>query len=201
MADEFPEPIADGTVAQVLVRYTGPKEGAVLWRGPKSKSEYSFSKGSPDDLRWVLVDDLDLFLSRPNQFEILEQTRIDPEELARRAQERAVSELRAQVTEMARVIERAVLISSPAPRSVAKGRTGRPRRGEQDQLVYHLHRHCPDGWTLSELAAKFLDESYTAPATTMGKRLLAFERRYPDLAARDGCRYCQEASCPPRPGK
>lgn len=184
-----PEPIHGGTVAQVLAEYFGPRVGSVLYRG-RSGSQYLFSAGRPDCLRWVLAEDVALFSRRPDEFLIHEETRIDPERERWRTIEMGVAELRAQLA----AAEPAAPAGRPH-RGVERGR-GRPRRSNEElQHWLHLHEHTSPRWTYSDIAVHVAKLDGEDPGGALGTAV----RRFKGALGPDRCAECVAGRFPSAP--
>ena len=74
-----PRLIDGGRVAQVIVEYTGLRQGRVLYRGPVSGRDYGFDASPLGRQLYVLLEDAEHF-RRLIDFRVLEESKIDPME-------------------------------------------------------------------------------------------------------------------------
>jgi hypothetical protein len=90
-----PPPIDKSRVDQTMVRCIGGGAGATTYTGVSSRRSYRVARGQRF---WVLNEDLPRFRLMPPIFEVLEDTRIDPEKLRQEDLERRILDrLRASV--------------------------------------------------------------------------------------------------------
>jgi transcriptional regulator with XRE-family HTH domain len=76
---QTPRLIDGGHVAQVIVEYTGLRQGKVLYRGPVSGRHYGFDASPLGRQLYVLLEDADHF-RRLSEFRVLEESKIEPRE-------------------------------------------------------------------------------------------------------------------------
>lgn len=77
-----PRLIDGGRVAQVIVEYTGVRQGRVLYHGPASGHDYGFDASPLGRRGYVLFEDAEHF-RRLTDFRVLEESKIDPQDQAR----------------------------------------------------------------------------------------------------------------------
>jgi hypothetical protein len=190
----------DPEAVRVLVRYCGRNGAAALWTGEVSGHPHSFSNSPGENLHWVAEEDLAKFRRLPDDFVVCDDTRVDPP----RDRQRAI-QLQAETRDRETRLQLEALQAQftqltagvTAPVKAPSRRVGRPPRGDQDHLAYHLKYHCPDGWKLKDLAKKFITEDLGDPAAAMGRRLHRFAEHHPDLTDAERCLYCRDAECYP----
>lgn len=147
----LPRPIEDGTVAQSIVRYCGLRLGNVSYRGLSSRREYRFGASPGNDMHYVLDEDLSRFRLLQD-FEVLEEGRIDPAADAHRREEERIAALEARLHQLADQPDGSDSrsTSSSAPSSQRRGRP--PVQTEENDLGWHLKHHTGGDWTASQIA-------------------------------------------------
>ena len=113
----LPRPIDNGQVDQTVVEYIGGRLGAVTYRGPSGRG-YRFDASPRNKRKYVLAEDLDYFRRFQVDFQVLKETRIDPEAEKLKAMEAAVGDH--MVKEVTRLL---------APKGTAKRKDAQRRRG------------------------------------------------------------------------
>ncbi len=189
-----PRPIDDGRVAQAIVAYTGNRMGAFTIRGSSGR-EYRFSALPSGSRQYVLSEDLER-LRLLVDFQVLEETFIDPEADRIRKLESDLAGLRADAeSREARLEETVGGVLRDHDELQRRRRTrkpgGRPRipLSELRQL-WHLRHHSLPPWSIEALAIKFLGDHYATPRTTISTRLSRFKKDHPELLAEDDCPWC-----------
>jgi hypothetical protein len=188
-----PRPIDNGQVDQTVVEYTGPRLGAVTYRGPSGR-EYRFSAFPSDSKQYVLSEDLERFRGRPD-FRVLEETRIDPEAKKLKAIETAVGDrLVREVTHLLR------------PDGIGERKRAPRRRGgrppvpiKEQERLWHLRHHSLPRWSIEALATEFLGDNYATPRATISTRLARFKKAHPELTSEDDCPWCAKGYAPNPP--
>jgi len=187
----LPRPIDNGQVDQTVVEYTGPRVGAVTYRGPSGR-EYRFSALPSDKRRYVLGQDLEYF-RRFVDFRVLEETRIDPERQRRKKFESRV------ITKVAELLNE---YGPPRKRRGHGKRGGRPPIALVElQRLWHLRHHCLPPWSVEALATEFLPDDYATPRATISTRLARFKKSHPELTSEDDCPWCAKGYSPSPPTK
>lgn len=191
---QLPRLIDDGRIAQAIVEYTGNRTGAFTVRGPSGR-EYRFSALPSGNKQYVLSEDLERFRLLVD-FQVLEETFIDPEADRIRKLESDLAILRADAESREARLEEAVggVLREHEERQRRRSSRkpgGRPRipLSELRQL-WHLRHHCLPLWSIEALAIKFLGDSYATPRTTISTRLSRFKKDHPELLAEDDCPWC-----------
>jgi hypothetical protein len=167
----------------VLVEYTGPRQGAVAYRGRESRRSYLFD--ADECLHYVEVRDLELFRLL-DEFVVHDECLIDPIREAERARERRLEALERKVAKVA---------ESEAPRPARRG--GRPPVSDAlGMQAWHLHAHCDWPW---QLVADHQGLDGSRPAATVQMRVLRWAERNPERAIATECVICLREDFPPRP--
>ncbi len=199
---QLPRPIDDGRVVQAIVEYTGRRTGAVTYRGPSGR-EYRFAAGPSDRMKYVLEEDLEHF-RRLVDFQVLEETLIDPEADRIRGIESDLAALRADAeSREARMTETEGVLRDHEERQrrrPARKPGGRPRVPLPElQRLWHLRYHSLPPWSIEALATEFLGDNYATPHATISTRLSRFKKAHPELTVEDRCPWCAENYDPEPP--
>jgi hypothetical protein len=166
----------------VLVEYTGPRQGAVAYRGRESRRSYLFD--ADECLHYVEVRDLELFRLL-DEFVVHDECLIDPIREAERARERRLEALERKVAKVA---------ESEAPRRVRRG--GRPPvTDDLGMQAWHLHAHCDWSW---KAVAEHQGLDGAKPEAAAQARAARWVKANPERAAAE-CVICLREDFPPRP--
>lgn len=200
-ATPAPIRVDHGRVRQVIVQCTGPRRGAAGYRGPSGR-KYWFDATPNSTHCYVLGEDADRF-SQLADFEVLEDTWIDPERDQLADQAAGLQELRAMfeasMTSPSPLVEDAAteVESTPDPVPPTSSRqAGRPPTSDRERRWYwHLLDHCPKLWTTAQLARQFGPGRGKNPLAATRKRV----QRIPDeIRQAESCEFC-DSDCYPDP--
>ncbi len=194
---QLPRLLDDGRIAQAIVAYTGNRMGAFTVRGPSGR-EYRFSALPSGNEQYVLSEDMERFRLLVD-FQVLEETFIDPEADRIRKLESDLAALRADAESRdARLEEMAGGVlrdhEELQRRRHARRSGGRPRIPLQElQRLWHLRHHILPPGSTEALAIEFLGDNYATPHATINTRLYRFKKDHPELLAEDGCPWCRRS--------
>jgi hypothetical protein len=200
---QLPRPIDDGRVAQAVVEYTGRRTGGVTYRGPSGR-QYRFSALPLGSKHYVLSEDLERFRHLVD-FQVLEETLIDPEADRIRRLESDLAALRADAeSREARLAETVGGVlrdhEERQRRRPTRKPGGRPRVPLPElQRLWHLRHHSLPPWSIEALATEFLKDNYATPHATISTRLSRFKKDHLELTVEDRCPWCAEGYDPDPP--